>query len=101
MKALDHTGVGCRSMLTFRPLESSRSLESALCSVRKARIAWSRSVFFCLALHRLDHRLTYGCFPSIKTLEHFSLGFWGYPDALTAYDEEIVIEGSGYNNTGA
>lgn len=37
----------------------------------------------------------------IKTLEHFALGFFGYPDALTAYDEEIVIEGQGYNNTGA
>lgn len=28
----------------------------------------------------------------VKTLEHFALGFFGYPEALTAYDEEIVIE---------
>lgn len=34
-----------------------------------------------------------------KTLLNFAVGFFGAPEYLTAYHEEIIIESGGYNNT--
>ncbi|KZT05884.1 phosphoglycerate mutase-like protein [Laetiporus sulphureus 93-53] len=35
----------------------------------------------------------------VASLENFAVGFFGVPEYLTSYHEEIIIESSGFNNT--
>ncbi|PCH33845.1 phosphoglycerate mutase-like protein [Wolfiporia cocos MD-104 SS10] len=35
----------------------------------------------------------------VTSLSNFAVGFFGVPDYLTSYHEEIIIEANGYNNT--